>query len=102
MPRQGDMGIELGDLIKDEITGCEGVVVGITDWLYGCKRFTIQPTKVNREGKPNDPMAFDAPQCVLLKKAVAPNIPSVDVFKRPNGGPGGPHQTPARRPDPKH
>lgn len=30
--------VELGDLVKSEITGEQGVAVAITHWLYGCVR----------------------------------------------------------------
>ena len=42
---------ELGDIVRDTITGLEGVVVGRTDYLYGCRRYQIAPRDL-KDGKP--------------------------------------------------
>lgn len=63
--------INLGDEAKDGITGFSGIVVGITNWLHGCRRIVIQPTEL-REGKPIDAISFDEPQVVLVRAKAAP------------------------------
>jgi hypothetical protein len=30
--------VNLGDKVKDRITGLEGIAIGVTTWLYGCRR----------------------------------------------------------------
>lgn len=30
--------VELGDIAKDEVSGFQGVVVAVTNWLNGCNR----------------------------------------------------------------
>ena len=62
--------IELGDTVKDIITGFEGVVVARTDWLYNCVRFTVQPKEM-KDGKPLDSITFDEDQLsVIASKSV--------------------------------
>lgn len=63
--------VELGDVVKDRVTGFKGVVVGITRWLYGCDRAIVQPEGINKEGKTYENQSFDAPQLeVVTKKKV--------------------------------
>lgn len=59
---------ELGDIAKDTITGFQGVVIGITKWLHGCRRITIQPQSL-KDGKPLEAHGFDEPQVKIIKKA---------------------------------
>lgn len=59
--------IELGDKVKDTITGFAGVVIAKTQWLHGCERITIQPEKLH-EGKPVETQSFDEPQLEVVKK----------------------------------
>lgn len=58
--------VELGDIVKDSITGFKGVAVGITTWLHGCRRISIQPEALH-DGKPIESAVFDEPQVVVLK-----------------------------------
>jgi len=59
--------IELGDEIKDTVTGFKGIAVAKTDWLNGCTRWTIQPS-VDKEGKVPPAECFDETQLVLVKR----------------------------------
>ena len=76
--------VSLGDKAKDTITGYEGIVVAITEWLNGCRRITIQPQALH-DGKPIDSHTFDAEQIevvsvaapVALKKTGGPSISPV-------------------------
>jgi len=61
--------IELGDRVKDKITGLEGIVTGRYEYLYGCLRMSVQPEKA-KDGKPVESFVLDEPQLELLKKAV--------------------------------
>lgn len=61
--------VELGDLVKDIVTGFKGVAVGRTTWLHGCDRISVQPQGVNKEGKTYDVQSFDEPQLEIVKKA---------------------------------
>lgn len=57
--------INVGDVVRDTVTGFEGIAVAITKWLHGCMRITVQPQKLH-DGKPIEPQTFDAPQLVLV------------------------------------
>lgn len=78
--------IRLGDIARDEITGFTGVVVGITKWLHGCKRYTLQPQELH-EGKPIEAVSFDEPQLVIVRGKAAATT---------SAG-GGPRPEPTRR-----
>lgn len=55
------MEIKLGQMVRDTISGYEGKVVAITNWLYGCRRITVASDKLH-DGKPVDSQCFDEPQ----------------------------------------
>ena len=63
--------INLGDKVKDSVTGFTGIAIGRTVWLHGCNRITVQPEGINKEGKVFEPHGFDEPQLIVLKKAKA-------------------------------
>lgn len=54
-------GFEIGDRVRDEDSGFEGVIVGITQWRTGCARASVQPkvSAASTDGKLPDAMAFD-------------------------------------------
>lgn len=58
----------LGDELKDSVTGFIGVAIAKTDWIHQCTRWTLQPP-VNKEGKIPDQGTFDEPALVLVKAA---------------------------------
>ena len=60
-------GIELGDLVRDRITGFEGVVECISEWLNSCRRITVTPTKLDENGNPISNRTFDAPQLEIVE-----------------------------------
>jgi hypothetical protein len=62
--------MQLGDLVKDTITGFSGVVTCKSEWLNGCVRLTLQPVKM-KDGKPVESITFDVEQLVLVKAAKA-------------------------------
>jgi hypothetical protein len=58
--------LQLGDVVKDRITGFKGVIVARTDWLNGCVRMTVQPEGV-KDSKIADSVTFDVEQLELVK-----------------------------------
>lgn len=62
------MKIELGDKVKDTITGFKGVVVCIATYLNGCRRLAIQPP-LSKDGDFKEATYFDEPQIMLISKA---------------------------------
>lgn len=64
--------INLGDEVKDVITGFKGIAVARHTYLQGCDRISVQP-KINKDGEIPDVCAFDEPQLVVVKaRKVAP------------------------------
>lgn len=85
--------INLGDIVRDSISGYEGVVIGITDWIYGCRRLAVQ-SKGLHDGIPIAPVSIDEPQCVLVSEAIAEH--KVEPLRKT----GGPHTAATRRESP--
>lgn len=86
--------IELGDRVKDPVTGYEGIAHAITTWMNGCIRVAVQPEKLDKDGKVPEDRYFDQGQLRVLKKRVhvpvaltVSEIPVAAVTRRSNGGP---------------
>lgn len=58
--------IRIGETAKDSITGFKGVVTARTEYLNGCARLAVQPTKLGKDGKPIEAQYFDEPQLVVI------------------------------------
>lgn len=80
--------INLGDKVKDVVTGFEGVAVAKIEYLNGCRRYEIKPDKL-KDGKTIDSEWIDIQQL----KVVEENIFS----KQKNTGSGGSGNTPSVR-----
>lgn len=76
--------VELGDRVKDQISGVKGIVIGITNWLYGCRRIAVQPEET-KDGKPADMSHIDEPQLVILKKSAVKDRRVESESTRPHG-----------------
>lgn len=76
--------IELGDKVKDNVTGFTGVAVCRCEWLHGCIRWIVQPEGLTKDGKIFENGAFDEPQLKRIKKG---------QVKATQGDPGGPMPT---------
>lgn len=84
------MPIELGQEAKDTITGFQGVVICVAQWLHGCRRLTIQPREL-RDGKPVECCTFDEPQLLEITSVAEPSTSEA----------GGPRPEPRRQSAPK-
>lgn len=60
--------IQLGDLARDQLTGFQGVVVGITSWINCCRHIGIKLESLDKDGKPREAMWFDEPQVRLVTR----------------------------------
>lgn len=58
--------INLGDKVKDSVTGFIGIAIGQTKWITGCDRIIVQPQGVNKEGKTFDTQSFDIDSLVVV------------------------------------
>lgn len=85
--------VNLGDKVKDSISGFIGIATGRSEYLYGCVRICVTPAEM-KDGKPIDPLWFDEDQLSLLESVSVPSPESAEVRK------GGPAPAPIRRPDP--
>lgn len=84
--------LELGALVKDKVTGFKGKIIARTEWLYGCRRYTVQPEGINKEGKLFDTANFDEDSLEVVKSGVSgtvkdsggpqPNVPRAPGVKR--------------------
>lgn len=73
--------VNLGDKVRDRVTGFEGVAVAKTTWLSGCDRFTVQPQGVTAEWKTLDTETFDVTQLEVVEAG------AVQIERRDTGGP---------------
>ena len=60
--------INLGDKVKDTISGFIGIAIAKHSYLYGCTRISVQPPV--KEGKLAESEAFDEPQLFIISKTV--------------------------------
>lgn len=62
--------IELGDLVRDKVTGFAGVVTGYYSFLSGCDQCRVQPRELSDKGNIQMTEQFDVLQLELVEKAV--------------------------------
>lgn len=82
--------IKLGDKVRDNITGFQGIAIARTQWLHGCDRITIQPDKLDKDGKPLDNYTVDEQQVELVQSR------EPKVSPQAGARPGGPRRDPGR------
>jgi len=78
------MTLKMGNIVRDTITGFQGIMIGRTDWLYGCSRIGIEPTDLDKDGKPRDPAWFDEQRIVTVEDRSPPVSPE---SRATTGGP---------------
>jgi hypothetical protein len=59
--------VELGSLVRDTITGFTGIVVGRTEFAYGCIHIRVQAKRVTKEGEAVAVQSFDDQRVELLE-----------------------------------
>lgn len=82
--------VQLGDKVRDRVTGFEGIAVASTTWLNGCERVTVQPAGMNEKGGTFESETFDVTQLEVVEESV------IATGRRETGGP---RPEPARPPD---
>lgn len=82
--------INLGDKVRDKITGFTGVVTGMTTWLNGCVRVGVQGITL-KDGTPTVVEWIDDVQLQVVEAGVAEIVPP---------GPAGPRRDAQRMKDP--
>ncbi len=58
--------INLGDEVKDRVSGFQGIAYGRHTYLQGCSRITVQPP-VEEDGKLPESAVFDEPLLDILE-----------------------------------
>ena len=79
--------LELGQKVRDRISGFKGVVMARVEYITGCHQYAICPQKVEKDG---GLPVWDYLDDDRLAKAPG----KITLEKKPTGGP---QQTPARR-----
>ena len=59
--------VELGDRVKDSVTGFAGIATAITEFLLGCRRVQVTPP-VDSNGKYEDERWVDEPQLSVSQR----------------------------------
>jgi len=82
--------IELGDKVKDNISGFTGIVTSYTKFITGCDRCFVCPDKLDKEGSVIDGHSFDVLELAIVKKKAVsfnePKEPKVKVKGSPRPG----------------
>ena len=86
--------VNLGDKVKDTVSGYEGIVIGKSDFLFGCTRIAVQAVGLHEE-KPIESQWFDEPQVEL----VTPGVVATDSRPKAERTGGPMPSTPKRRGD---
>lgn len=60
--------INLGDEVKEKVTGFLGIAVARISWISGCDMIRIQP-KARKDGTIDEARDFDEPLMDIIKKA---------------------------------
>jgi len=82
--------VELGDRVKDSITGFEGIAWSWVRFLTGCDRIGILPREMSEKGTLKELEYFDLPRVEVLKKQeVVFAQPEKLPAAKPKEGPGG-------------
>lgn len=87
--RQSKKSVELGDEVRDVISGLSGIATGKAEYLTGCTQFSLSQKKLTKEGSLADTVWLDESRLRLVKKQ-AVKLPVAA------SSPGGPQQSAPR------
>lgn len=79
--------VELGDQVRDKVTGFKGIVTGQAQYLTGCKQVMVTP-RVGDDGKYVDACWLDVDRVEMIGKGVV----KIDIVDN-----GGPQSAPSKR-----
>jgi hypothetical protein len=86
--------IDLGDEVKDVVTGLKGIAIGRIEYLNGCVRYDVKPAGL-KQGKTIEGEWVDEQQLIVIKKGAFES--SKPKSKEPKKQPGGPGRVPSFR-----
>ena len=75
----------LGDEVKDIVTGFKGAIMARVQYFTGCNQYHVQPSKVNEKGEMTEGHYFDETRLVKTGKKCITLIKPMVAKKR--GGP---------------
>ncbi len=75
------MTIKLGEMVKDTLTGLEGMATSKIEYLYGCVRVGVEPKELKDDGTTVDVIFFD-------EQRLEPTERKKTKSKAKTGGPG--------------
>ncbi len=76
------MNIPLGHLVKDRISGFEGIAISKILFYNGCIQYQLKP-RLDKDKKIVTAELFDCQQLIVIGQGIAPN--NIEV-KKPVGG----------------
>lgn len=76
--------VQLGDKVKDKVTGVTGIVMTLSSHLTGCDTAWVQPGIITPEGKLSECLCFDITRLEILQARCV-------VIDTSRSKPGGPH-----------
>ena len=79
--------IQLGDKVKDVISGFMGRTTGRAEYITGCVQFLVMPDKVGKEGKFLEGHWFDEDRLRKVVKTKRLTLKKGGTSKRLKGGP---------------
>jgi len=85
--------LQLGDHVKDRITGFSGIIVSQCMWYNGCVRYGVQSKKLDKDGDTLTETHFDEMQLVKQKTG------HIHPPTTKKGSTGGPRKAPQKRSD---
>ena len=75
--------IQLGDTVRDTISGFVGIAVSRTKFLYSCNLIDVQPIAYG-ENSMSENCYFDEPQLEIISKKTSVNNNVVDMKEPTN------------------
>jgi len=88
------LAIELGDRVRDRISGLVGIATAVTHYIYGCTRWTLTP-EICKEGAPAEVQWFDEPQLEVVERGIIKPL----QLRTVETGPAGPRPDARRAAD---
>lgn len=93
---------QLGDRARDTVTGCDGIVTGVSVYLNGCRRYQLEAEPSEKGGEPRE-WWFDEERLeVVTHGEWTPPVSDegsdeADAPEHEPGPRGGPRSAPPRR-----
>jgi hypothetical protein len=93
MSKKVSVTVGLGDLVRDTVSGFEGIATARTQYIHGCERWSVQP-KADKDGKLPEYQSFDG----LALEVITPNYVQTGLAMNPGlKQTGGPEKYPDKR-----